>query len=113
MSLGRDRRPVARHICGEDSTTALVFGYTLVDADGSHSSLIVPIDSLTLNGGTIRSQATGADAALSHNGAAITGSPGPRVEEDPFTARFEELPQNHDGSSASPSSCISARRRRR
>ena len=60
----------------------------------------MPIDSLTLNGGTIRSQATGADAALSHNGAAIAGSPGPRVEEDPFTARFEELPQNHNGSSA-------------
>ena len=41
-------------------TTALVFGYTLTATDGSHTSLLVPIDSLALNSGTIRSQATSA-----------------------------------------------------
>ena len=80
-------------------TTALVFTYTLTATDGSHTSLLVPIDSLALNGGTIRSQATSADAALSHNGAAKFGSPGARGEGDAFTARFGALPQSHDGSS--------------
>ena len=83
-------------------TTALVFGYTLTATDGSHTSLLVPVDSLALNGGTIRSQATSADAALGHSGAAKTGSGGlgTRSEGDSFTARFEGLPASHDGSSA-------------
>ena len=62
------RRPESATYLRGSGTTALVFGYTLTDADGSHSSLLVPIDSLALNGSTIRSQATSADAALSHNG---------------------------------------------
>ena len=90
-------------------TTALVFGYTLTAADGSHSSLLVPIDSLALNGGTIRSQATGADVALeSQRGPRRLGrrrtASGTRVDtpnvESTFTASFSALPQSHDGSGA-------------
>ena len=51
-------------------TTKLVFSYTLADDDGSHSSMFVPGDSLTLNGGTITSASSGGDAALGHTGAA-------------------------------------------
>ena len=89
-------------------TTTLTFSYTLIDADGSHMSLLVPIDSLALNGGAILSQATATDAALSHNGAAKTGSTSigtrddsaTQDEGDPFTARFGALPGSHNGSSA-------------
>ena len=95
LDLGGTESRRAPYLRGS-GTTALVFGYTLTDADGSHTSMLVPIDSLALNGGAIRSQATNADAALSHNGAAMGGSTGPRG--DPFTARFEGLPQNHNGS---------------
>ena len=51
-------------------TTKLVFSYTLADDDGRHSSMFVPGDSLTLNGGTITSASSGGDAALAHTGAA-------------------------------------------
>ena len=90
-------------------TTALVFGYTPTATDGSHTSLLVLIDSLAVNGGTIRSQATSADAALGHSGAAKAGSTGglgnrvdsgTQDEGDPFAARFGALPQNHNGSDA-------------
>ena len=106
LNLGGTEDRSATYLRG-NGTTALVFSYTLADADGSHTSLLVPPDSLTLNGGTIRSQSTGADAALGHLGAAKAalppdnqGEPGTRGEEDPFTARFGALPQSHDGSDA-------------
>ena len=99
LSLGGTQARSATYLRGS-GTTELDFGYTLTTTDGSHSSMLVPIDSLALNGGTIRSQANGANAALSHNGAAMGGSPGPRGEGDPFTARFGGMPQSHDGSSA-------------
>ena len=51
-------------------TTKLVFSYTLADDDGSHSSMFVPENSLTLNDGTITSASSGVDVALGHNGAA-------------------------------------------
>ena len=97
LDLGGTESRRAPYLRGS-GTTEIVFGYTLTTTDGSHTSMLVPIDSLALNGGAIRSQATSADAALSHNGAAMVGSPGTRGEEDPFTARFEGLPQSHDGS---------------
>ena len=82
-----------------------MFGYTLADADGAHSSMAVTPGSLALNGGTIRSTSTGADAALSHVGKVVRASPvrprGPR--DGPgggFTARFASLPEHHDGASA-------------
>ena len=102
LDLGGTESRRATYLRGS-GTTALVFGYTLTATDGSHTSLLVPVDSLALNGGTIRSQATSADAALGHSGAAKTGSGGgggTRSEGDPFTARFEGLPESHDGSSA-------------
>ena len=105
LDLGGTESRRATYLRGS-GTTALVFGYTLTDADGSHSSLLVPIDSLALNSGTIRSQATGADVALEHSGAAKAGSTsnGVRDEgdtpnvESTFTASFGALPQNHNGS---------------
>ena len=109
LDLGGTESRSAPYLRGS-GTTALVFGYTLTATDGSHTSLLVPIDSLALNSGTIRSQTTSADAALGHSGAAKTGSTSPgtqdeggtRGEGDPFTARFGALPQSHDGSSAFP-----------
>ena len=107
LTLGGTEARSATYLRGS-GTTALVFAYTLTDADGSHTSLLVPIDSLALNGGTIRSQATGADVALEHSGAAKAGSTsnGVRDEgdtpnvESTFTASFSALPQGHDGSGA-------------
>ena len=80
---------------GDSGTTELAFGYTLVDSDGSHTSMRVPENSLALNGGTIRRG--GVDASLAHEGAAK--SAGPALPEGP-TARFERLPQSNDGGTA-------------
>ena len=90
-----------------DGTTHLVFGYTLVDGDNSHSALLVPANSLALNGGAIRSQATGQDAELQHNGVAeaaigVREPPEEPPPEDaiPPTARFDGLPESHDGATS-------------
>ena len=85
-------------------TTVLVFGYTLSDADGSHDSLVVPRDSLALNGGTIRDRLAG-DAALAHDGVGKAALPAPpsatraatRAVADGPTASFSDLPATHDG----------------
>ena len=50
-------------------TRQLVFGYTLADADGTHSSLLVAPDSLALNGGSIQDVNYTLDAAIEHQGA--------------------------------------------
>ena len=55
-------------------TTMLVFSHTLTDDDGSHSSMFVPEDSLTLNDGTITSASSGGDADLGHVAAARASS---------------------------------------
>ena len=47
----------------------LVFGYTLAEADGTHSSLLVAPDSLALNGGSIQDVDSMLDAAVEHQGA--------------------------------------------
>ena len=72
ISLGGSAARSAAYLRGS-GTTELTFGYTLTDADGSHSSMIVTHNSLALNGGTIRSQAASVDADLSHAGKAVTG----------------------------------------
>ena len=84
-------------------TTVLVFAYTLSDADGPHNTLLVPRDSLALNGGTIRDRLAG-DAALAHNGAGKVALPATpmgvaatRDVADGPTARFSDLPATHDG----------------
>ena len=79
-------------------TAELVFAYTLVTGDGTHTSMAVTPDSLALNGGTIQSVATSADAVLGHNGTFVQGGAG-RSTQGP-TARFSGLPANHDGTSA-------------
>ena len=79
-------------------TAELVFGYTLVDGDGAHTVMAVTPDSLALNGGAIRSVATSADAALGHNGTLVLASP-PSIPDGP-KARFEGLPEQHNGTTA-------------
>ena len=51
----------AQYSSGSGST-ALVFAYTLAEGDGAHSAMLVTGNSLALNGATIRSVATNADA---------------------------------------------------
>ena len=108
LDLGGTESRRAPYLRGS-GTTALVFAYTLTATDGSHTSLLVPIDSLALNGGTIRSQATSADAALSHNwGPRRPGrrrlAPGtivaPRTRETRSPRALSALPGSHNGSSA-------------
>ena len=88
-------------------TTELVFAYTLTEADGTQSSMFVEENSLTLNGGTIKSKESTANAALAHVGAAMMVSVQPddnqadlgnRGEGDAFTASFSALPSSHNGS---------------
>ena len=78
-------------------TTELVFAYTLTDADGTHSSMFVEENSLTLNGGTIKSKGSSANASLRHAGAASAVTIVPRTPPTPFTASFSALPSSHNG----------------
>ena len=50
----------------------LVFGYTLAETDGEHSSLLVDPNSLALNGGAIRDVANNLDADIGHQGGGAT-----------------------------------------
>ena len=52
-------------------TRQLVFGYTLAEEDGQHSSLLIEPDSLALNGGTIRDAADPLAAGIEHQGAGV------------------------------------------
>ena len=106
LDLGGTQPRSALYTRGSGSAE-LVFAYTLTDADGSHTSVVLPPDSLATNGGTIRSAANSADADLSHAGAAILAPPAQQgaQKESPqqdkqaaFTASFESLPEHHDGS---------------
>ena len=53
---------------GGTHTATLTFAYSLADADSAVNSVLVPLNSLALNGGTIRSTG-GLDAGLEHTGA--------------------------------------------
>ena len=100
VSLGGTEARSAAYASGS-GTAELVFGYTLVATDGSHTSMAVAPSSLALNGGTIRSQANGIDADLTHPGTLVNATRD--GEADPpagFTARFESLPERHDGETA-------------
>ena len=76
-------------------TAELVFGYTLVQGDGSHSLMAVTPNSLALNGGTIRSAESQTNAQLAHNGTVVQlgGSTEPEVS-------FQDVPESHDGATA-------------
>ena len=105
LTLGGTQQQSARYTRGSGSK-ALVFVYTLIESDGSHTAMGVSPDSLALNGGSITSEASGADADLGHNGALIMGErdggTGPRStrgvpERSGPTASFSDLPATHDG----------------
>ncbi len=78
-------------------TAELVFAYTLVEADGAHGMMGVTANGLALNGGTVRSKASRADAVLAHEGILASGrnarSAGPGVV-------FRDVPESHDGATA-------------
>ena len=94
LRLGGSTERSAAYASGS-GTAELVFEYTLVAEDGTHTAMEVTANSLALNGGTIRSMANaGVDAALAHEGASRV------VESTGVTARFEGLPESHDGERA-------------
>ena len=106
ISLGGTEARSAAYLRGS-GTAELVFGYTLVEADGSHTSMAVTPNSLALNGGTIRSTSIGVDATLSHIGKVVIAPPAQVGSRDQgqgegagFTARFASLPEHHDGATA-------------
>ncbi len=85
-------------------TAELVFGYTLAEGEGPYNAMLVPGDSLALNGGAIVSTADNSVAAdLAHNGAGKTAVPEPasaratRGVADGPTASFSDVPATHDG----------------
>ena len=100
LTLGASTAKTAAYVRGS-GTTELVFGYTLAKDEGPYDSVLLTLNSLALNGGAIRSTASGADAALAHDGFAVIGGPTSRgVAEPGPTASFSALPERHDGESA-------------
>ena len=97
LRLGTQARS-AQYASGS-GTKELVFGYTLAEDEGPHATVLVPGDSLVLNGGTIVSAADGTvDAVLAHVGAAKAALPvSTRDVADGLTAYFSALPAEHDG----------------
>ena len=78
-------------------TTELVFGYTLVQSDGSHSLMAVTPASLALNGGTILSAESQTSAQLAHNGTVVLGSSTRSAVPE---VSFQDVPKSHDGATA-------------
>ena len=107
IALGGTQARRAAYLRG-GGTAELVFGYTLVAGDGAHSVMAVAPDSLALGGGTIRSVATGANAAFGHNGTAVLAPPAQQnvpersaqSTDTGLSAGFEGVPASHDGSGA-------------
>ena len=58
----------------------LVFGYTLVDGDGEHSSLLIEPNALSLNGSAIRDETNNLAVDISHQGGGAVYLP--EVEEE-------------------------------
>ena len=79
-------------------TAELVFGYTLVQGDGSHSLMAVTPNSLALNGGTIRSAESQTNAQLAHNGTVVQLGGSTRSTEPEVS--FQDVPESHDGATA-------------
>ena len=79
-------------------TAELVFGYTLVQGDGSHSLMAVTPNSLALNGGTIRSVESQTNAQLAHNGTVVQLGGSTRSTEPEVS--FQDVPKSHDGATA-------------
>ena len=70
LTLGGTEARSAEYDRG-NSTNTLVFSYTLTEADGTHSSMVVPPNSLALNDGVIQSRESRFDAALAHDGKTV------------------------------------------
>ena len=96
ISLGGTAARSATYASGT-GTTELVFEYTLVSGDGSHSLMAVTPASLALNGGTIRSAANQTNAQLAHNGTVVLGS---STRSTVPEASFQDVPKSHDGATA-------------
>ena len=79
-------------------TAELVFGYTLVQGDGSHSLMAVTPNSVALNGGTIRSAESQTNAQLAHNGTVVQLGGTTRSTEPEVS--FQDVPKSHDGATA-------------
>ena len=97
LRLGTQTRSAA--YTSGSGTNELVFGYTLAEDEGPHATVLVPGDSLVLNGGTIVSAADGTvDAVLAHVGAAKAAlAVSTRDVADGLTAYFSAMPAEHDG----------------
>ena len=67
LGAGAERWATYRRGSG---TAALEFAWTVAEGDASGAGVAVPADTLELNGGAIRSAASGRDAALAHTGLA-------------------------------------------
>ena len=73
MTLSGDAARQAAYARGS-GTDVLTFSYTLREAEGTVSDVLISPDALVLNGGTIRSTA-GLDAVLAHEGAGSVAAP--------------------------------------
>ena len=93
VRLGESIKRRATYTSGS-GTDELMFTYTLQSDDGTHATVHVSGDSLQLNGGQIRSRASGRDTLLDHAGASRAGEAG---TTPPLTASFESVPSSHDG----------------
>ena len=72
--LGGTTERYALYLRGSGASQ-LVFGYTLINGDGVHSSLLVDPNALALNGGAIRDAANNLDADISHQGGGAIFAP--------------------------------------
>ena len=93
--LGTNTERQAEYASGSGSQE-LVFTYEMAAADGTHTAVQVPANSLRTNGGRIYATSTEHDAALGHEAASLraTVSPPPATA---LTARFEKMPASHKG----------------
>ena len=101
LRLGTQTQTHHAQYTSGSGTNELVFGYTLAEDEGPHATVLVPGDSLVLNGGTIVSAADGTvDADLAHAGAAKAALVSERAERDvadrPLTATLTHRPGEDD-----------------
>ncbi len=86
-------------------SAALTFVHKVAEPNTSPRGIAVLADTLAANGATIRSAATGADAALEHAGLGhdpahkVDWRLSPPVAAPPLTASFVGMPDEHDGKS--------------
>ena len=92
---GQERRAFYKRGSG---TRVLVFTYTLTEADGSQSAVLLNYNSLALGGGTIEGVADWEAAVLAHDAVAQQGVATPGGPP-PLTGAFTDAPAEHDGES--------------